>query len=461
MTDTRKALDEMGRKILNASRTELYLSMHFLGAALGSLDYIMDLSTTHLGTDAAYIRFNPNYLLRLYIESPRTINRAYMHMLMHCLFRHMFAAKDYPDRDLWNLCCDIAAESVIDTMDYPAIDDLVTDRRQVIYDDLTKNVKVLTAQRLYRYFDTHERDYAREQALSVEFYQDDHSFWEKLDDEEPDAPNPAAPPGAPGGQDEQDQKPQSKMPEPPKDTKSVHGRDEEWKKNARRVKVEIENAGKEASKDTGSLERVLSFAYRRRTSYREFLKRFMMIREEAGVDPDTFDYGFYSYGLSLYGNMPLIEENEFREARKIRELVIAIDTSASCEKVLVQKFLNTTADMLLSKDTFFQRVQIHIIECDDQIQNDLLITDVEQMKRYADSFSVKGGFGTDFRPVFAYVERLRAKGQLRDLQGLLYFTDGMGIYPTKATPYETAFVFTKDEELDDSKVPDWALKLYI
>lgn len=463
MSETRNALDEMGKKILGASRTELYLSMHFMGAALNSLDYIMDLSTTHLGTDAAYIRFNPNYLLRLYIESPRTINRAYMHMLMHCLFRHMFYAKEYPDTDLWNLCCDIAVESVIDTMDYPAIDDIVTDRRQEIYDNLKEKVKVLTAQRLYRYFDTHKRDYAREQALAAEFYQDDHSFWQKLDDEENNPENPLPPPqkSADDSPDGKDADPESKMPLPPRDTKSVRGRDEQWKKNARRVKAEIENAGKEASKDSGSLERILSFSYRKRTDYREFLKRFMLIREETGVDPDSFDYGYYSYGMQLYGNMPLIEENEFREAKKISELVIAIDTSASCQKTLVQKFLNTTADMLFSENTFFQRVRIHIIECDDQIQNDLVITDVDEMRKYADAFSVKGGFGTDFRPVFAYVERLRKKGELRDLKGLLYFTDGMGVYPKKATSYETAFVFTRDEELDDTKVPDWALKLYI
>ena len=89
---TRIELDQMGQKILNECRTELYLSMRFMGVALSSLDYRMDLSTKRVGTDAAFIRFNPNYLLRLYLEQPEKLNRTYMHLLMHCIFRHMFSA---------------------------------------------------------------------------------------------------------------------------------------------------------------------------------------------------------------------------------------------------------------------------------------------------------------------------------------------------------------------------------
>ena len=90
----RVKLDEMGKRILDASRTELYLSMRFLGPALHSLGFIMDLSTTTVGTDAAYIRFNPNYMFRLYVDRPRLLNRTYLHILLHCVFRHMFTAKE-------------------------------------------------------------------------------------------------------------------------------------------------------------------------------------------------------------------------------------------------------------------------------------------------------------------------------------------------------------------------------
>ena len=47
-----------------------------------------------------------------------------------------------------------------------------------------------------------------------------------------------------------------------------------------------------------------------------------------------------------------------------------------------------------------------------------------------------------------------------NLKGLLYFTDGKGIYPAKKPPYETAFVFMK-EDYEDTQVPSWAMKLIL
>ena len=129
--------------------------------------------------------------------------------------------------------------------------------------------------------------------------------------------------------------------------------------------------------------------------------------------------------------------------------------------MLVQQFLNETADLLSGISSFFKKTRIHVIECDDQVQKDVVITDLAQLQQYADGFEVRGGFGTDFRPVFHYVEDLRARGELKDLKGLMYFTDGFGTYPGKPTDYDTAFVFWRDEEMDDTGVPDWAIKLYL
>ena len=55
-------------------------------------------------------------------------------------------------------------------------------------------------------------------------------------------------------------------------------------------------------------------------------------------------------------------------------------------------------------------------------------------------------------------EQLIKKKKLKDLKGLLYFTDGDGVYPTKKTPYETAFVFTTRESLR-FKIPEWIVPL--
>ena len=197
------------------------------------------------------------------------------------------------------------------------------------------------------------------------------------------------------------------------------------------------------------------------TPFQEFLRKFSVDREELKTDPESFDYGYYYFGLSQYGNMPLIEENEYREKRKIPELVIAIDTSYSTKGEMVKHFLEEALAILTDKEAFFSKCRVHIIECDDRIRKDILIEDAEEMEAYRERFEVSGGYGTDFRPVFRYIKDLQKKGELKELKALLYFTDGRGRYPKNAPAYTAAFIFPKGEDIDDENAPFWALKLYI
>ena len=205
----------------------------------------------------------------------------------------------------------------------------------------------------------------------------------------------------------------------------------------------------------------LHLEHKRYTPFQDFLRKFSVDREELKTDPESFDYGYYYFGLSQYGNMPLIEENEYRERRKIPELVIAIDTSYSTKGEMVKRFLEETLAILQNKEAFFSKCRVHIVECDDRIRKDLLLENAEEMEHYRESFEVSGGYGTDFRPVFHYIEDLRKKGELKELKALLYFTDGRGRYPKYAPGYTAAFVFPKGEDIDDENAPFWAMKLYI
>ncbi len=69
--------------------------------------------------------------------------------------------------------------------------------------------------------------------------------------------------------------------------------------------------------------------------------------------------------------------------------------------------------------------------------------------------TVKGRGGTDFRPVFDAVDKMRKEGSLPGLEGLIYFTDGDGVYPSKPPDYRTAFVLAGDE--GRIRVPSWAM----
>ena len=73
------------------------------------------------------------------------------------------------------------------------------------------------------------------------------------------------------------------------------------------------------------------------------------------------------------------------------------------------------------------------------------------------AYVLAGGGNTDFRPAFEYVNNLIDTGEIKKLQGLLYFTDGKGKYPKKKMPYNTAFVFI--DKLSETAVPAWAMKV--
>ena len=104
----------------------------------------------------------------------------------------------------------------------------------------------------------------------------------------------------------------------------------------------------------------------------------------------------------------------------------------STSGALVREFLACTYAILRSTETFTRKVNIRILQCDDQVRADTVIHDLEELKTYMENFQLAGGSATDFRPVFAYVAQLQAQGEFTNLRGLVYFTDGMGIYPKKA-----------------------------
>ena len=60
--------------------------------------------------------------------------------------------------------------------------------------------------------------------------------------------------------------------------------------------------------------------------------------------------------------MPLIEPLEYQEPDKIEELVIAIDTSGSCSLKIVERFLAEIERILMHSDSFFRKMNVHIIQ---------------------------------------------------------------------------------------------------
>ncbi len=228
-----------------------------------------------------------------------------------------------------------------------------------------------------------------------------------------------------------------------------------------RMQTDLETFSKKKGDQAGDLLQSLRAVNREKTGYAAFLRKFAVQCEVMKLSPDEFDYIFYTYGLTMYKDVPLIESLEYWDDKRIRDFVIVIDTSGSLQGEIVQQFLQKTYNILKQEENFARRFNLHIIQCDAEVQEDVVIRTQDEFDSYIRTMKIRGLGGTDFRPAFAYVEKLRREKAFRHLNGLLYFTDGYGTYSAKPTEYKTAFVFLAEELYDTSQVPPWAIRVIL
>jgi predicted metal-dependent peptidase len=238
------------------------------------------------------------------------------------------------------------------------------------------------------------------------------------------------------------------------------GLEDSWKQIAEKIELELETFARIKGRYSSALVQNLRAVNRERYDYEEFLRKFAAANETVRVSDDEFDYIYYTYGLKNYKNMPLIEPLEYREDHRIRDFVIAIDTSGSVAGEEVQTFLKKTYGILNQQGSFFRDINVHIIQCDAEVQDDHVIKCTEDFDRYLEEMEIHGLGGTDFRPVFRYVDELINEGAFSDLKGLIYFTDGLGTYPETKPGYKTAFVFV-DDGYNMPSVPVWAIRVLL
>lgn len=403
-------------------RAEVYLDLRYLGAALGTPALRAATDGHGLAMDGETLWFSPAWVLELYRRNRRYLPRALLHSVLHCVFRHLWL-RGGRDPALWDLACDIAVERVIDSLDAACLRRPVSWLRQKTYAALDEQCRLFAAGPIYRALCGYEADELA--ALRREFFCDSHHLWPA---------DPTAPAAQALGQ--------------------------RWEQLGRQTQFAAQQQGRQAGSDAAAALRVQVQAGQSRRSYRDFLRRFAAWREEPRLDPDAFDLGYYAYGLRTYGDMPLIEPLETRESKKIRDFAIVLDTSESTAGALVKAFLRETFGLLRGGDTFFRQCRIWVLQCDDRVRDEVLLTDLDDLDRFCASFTLAGGGGTDFRPALDRVAGLQAQGAFSDLRGVLYFTDGRGVYPPKRPPFEVAFLFLEDGA-SRPEPPPWAMRLVL
>ena len=441
MSEKAEKLNKLARDVLILSRNTLLVNLRFLDAALSQFDFFPIEESTLL-TDGKHILYNPRHILECYKTAKEIPVRDYLHIVMHCVFRHMYMDPKL-NRPYWDLACDIAVENVITELGLKAVT-ASRERQQAQYiAAIKKELKHVTAEKIYSYLRQTMPDPNKIAEIRGLFYADNHEIWYMT-----------------GQEIEVRFGLSSGMGEDENGTESRAVMAAVWTGISERMQVDLETFGKQRGLLPGAMTQNLQAVNREKYDYTAFLKKFAVMGEAMKINDDEFDYIFYTYGLQLYEKMPLIEPLEYKEIKAIKDFVIAIDTSGSTSGELAQKFVQKTYNILKSTESFFTKINLHIIQCDADIQEDRKITCQEDFDEYLKTMQIRGLGGTDFRPVFEYVEQLRKNKEFTNLKGLIYFTDGCGEFPAKMPDYDTAFVFV-DDEYNNPDVPSWAIKLIL
>lgn len=456
---------DLAIEVLNLAEIKLLSQLRFLSGAVMSMKAEEFQQDILFASDGKRIYYNPVKVLEAYKEEKNLIVTGLLHILLHCLMGHPFSSnKNFSgkqtERSIWNVACDMAVENARIEMSQTLFPVREDETRKSHLDRISDYAGGNTAEAYYNYFLDYEVSQEELTVLERLLYRDNHSMWitvrhsggrsaqgktvkgsgtkngKKQEEEELLAPI--------GTEDKLAQADMKKL-------------TRQWKKIAKQVKTDLEIFHRKQGIRAGALMNNLKAVLFEEVDYTEFLRIFGTENEVMRISDDEFDVIYYTYGLEKYHNIPLIEPMEFCNDSRIKEFVIAIDTSGSVQGETVEDFLRHTCGMLRQKGRFTQQVNIYILQCDCAVQNIARITDLKELDYYIANLSLAGFGGTDFRPVFDYVEQLQREKKLQNINGLLYFTDGVGIYPAKNPPYKTAFIFNRDDYITPN-VPEWAIK---
>ena len=155
---------------------------------------------------------------------------------------------------MWNLSCDIAVEWIIDSFEKKSVKRALSGIRTNIYNDFRQYKIPITAANIYRYLLPDIADNPdRLNQLMMEFFTDDHRFWPKKPSTSPSA--------AKAGQS--------------------------WDKISRRMEQELNLRGDDSASGIDAMKTQIKEGKSRR-SYKDFLRKFTVLKEELHCDYDEF-----------------------------------------------------------------------------------------------------------------------------------------------------------------------------
>lgn len=422
-----KENEKLAKDIITHCRQKIQSKFSFFSMALYFLKLEACDEIDTMATDGYNLYYNPEYVIEIYKSSREMLYASILHTVLHCLMRH-FTKKQFTYHELFDASMDVTVYLMLCELGF-----ITAKAKNMVLKTMPELEKLLKSQKSKNSVNIYNEalnDQKLEESLLNNrnlFELDDHIYWTH-----------------------------------PKKKEQLNMQGIEvkaiWTKLFTETLSQLSAFGLQRGFVTGNFTQMLCSEETKASevSYEEILRRFATFDEIMKIDTDNFDLMWYTTGLEMYGDMPIIEYNEVKEDLVINEFILAIDTSGSCSGKVMENFLRETIKIFKDMEIGNRRIKIKLIQCDMEIKDERDLDCQAEIESYVFNFEAYGFGGTDFNPVFKRVKELQEAGQFTNLKGLIYLSDGYGSFPQEKPPYETVFVLPPDEyEYKNEQIPDW------
>lgn len=401
---------------ISAARTRLILDKPFLGALVLRLpvEEADPAWCRTVATDARKFYYNRDYITEL---RPNEMQFMLAHEALHCGLLH-FARRQHRVRHRWDLACDYAINPLL-------VADGLTPPPDAM---MMREFEGMTAEEIYPCIDENDASETLDQHLydgdssgQTEDGEENESARHREkqmqdrasgDSQSADSEGMTSSESAPASGEGDGQGGLASQP-PPLTEQEKQQLSVQWQQRLAGAAQQALQAGKLG----GEMARMVDLMLQPQLPWRMLLARFVSQRARE-------DYS-YTRPSSRRGDpavFPSLRSSELNVA-------VALDTSGSVSDEEITEFI---AEVNAIKG--YLRARITLLLCDAA-----LASNAPKVFEYWEDFSMSveltGGGGTDFRPVFEYLERQDMPPDV-----LLYFTDGKGAFPPLAPPWTTLWL---------------------
>ena len=387
---------------LAAARTRLIMERPFLGALVMHLPLkVGDAGIKTTGTDAKAFYFNPAFVDHLSLAQTQFI---LAHEALHCAMGHPHR-RNHRVKRRWDVACDHAVNLIlIEEGLKPPLHGILADQ----------NYMTLSAEEIYplipedtpeESFDQHLFDSDNEQGASPD---------ENQRQDDPEAGNSGGQGKEGQSEAEEQQGSGSQASQKPNEMSPAEREElaEQWKNRL----AAAAQAARQAGKLSQSMMRWVDGLLAPSLPWRALLARFFAINQR---DDYSWRRPSRREGAAI---LPRLSSEGL-------EVIAAIDTSGSISDEELREFVSEL-DALKGQ----VRAKVTLLACDNHIA-DAAPWDYEAWDAMQLPNDIEGGGGTDFRPVFDWVEAENRSPNL-----LVYFTDAEGDFPKVPPNYPVVWL---------------------